>query len=361
MSKIVALADVSSAASSNIAQKDLVDNIGKYPIFGASGFIRNVDFYKQENPYLAIVKDGAGVGRVFLLPEHSSVIGTMQYILPNENVDINFLYYVLVKLNLGRYYSGATIPHIYFKDYKNERFPLPTLEEQRKIAAILDKTNALITERKQQLEQLDLMIKSRFVEMFGDDLDDSQAELRDVCKIITDGTHQPPKFTRKGVPFLFVSNIVDGNIDYDTQKFISHEEYESLIRRTPIEIGDILLTIVGSYGNPAIVKSDRKFCFQRHIAYLKPKRERFASEYLHAALQVGYVKAQIEGRVRGVAQKTLNLSELKAIRVNTPPINMQTRFADFVRQTDKSKSEIKQGLKQLELQYNALMQQYFER
>src|SRR5699024_3162621 len=102
--------------------------------------------------------------------------------------------------------------------------------------------------------------------------------MAEICKVITDGTHQPPEFTNTGIPFLLVSNIVTNEICYDTEKFISEETYNELIKRTPIEVGDILLSTVGSYGHPAIVKIDSRFCFQRHIAYLKPKLDIVDSE-----------------------------------------------------------------------------------
>src|SRR5699024_6575796 len=136
---MVRLGDVCKKASSNIAQKDLEGHSGKYPIYGASGLIKHVDFYQQEQPYIAVVKDGAGIGRVMKLPAKSSVIGTMQYIIPNDIVDISYLAYAMEYMNLSKYFSGATIPHIYFKDYQKETLPLPALDEQRHIAATLDK------------------------------------------------------------------------------------------------------------------------------------------------------------------------------------------------------------------------------
>ena len=302
------------------------------------------------------------IGKIGITLFESTCNQQVNAIIPDMGVCIpSFIAYAISrkKGEMNRIANAAVVPIINKSRFSDIQISLPPLHIQRRIAEVLDRVSLLITWRKQQLEELDLLIKSRFVEMFGEALDETQAELKDSCKIITDGTHQSPKFTSEGIPFLFVSNIVNGNIDYETEKFISHEEYETLIQRTPIEIGDILLTIVGSYGNPAIVKTDKEFCFQRHIAYLKPKHTLFVSEYLHAALQIGYVKDQIERRVKGIAQKTLNLSELKAIRVNIPPLPLQNAFADFVRQTGKSKVEIKQSLEQLELQYAALMQEYF--
>ena len=125
--KKLTLGDVCKKESSNIAQKDIMECEGEYPIYGAGGFKKNVNFYQQELPYIAVVKDGAGIGRTMLLPAYSSVIGTMQYILPidYESIDLQYLYYAIVHMDLGKYFSGATIPHIYFKDYKKEKLFLP--------------------------------------------------------------------------------------------------------------------------------------------------------------------------------------------------------------------------------------------
>ena len=87
MKKYVTLGEVCTKGSSNIAQKDIESNNGIYGIYGASGYIKNVDFYQQDKPYVAVVKDGAGIGRTMLLPEKTSVIGTMQYLIPNNSIN----------------------------------------------------------------------------------------------------------------------------------------------------------------------------------------------------------------------------------------------------------------------------------
>ena len=173
--------------------------------------------------------------------------------------------------------------------------------------------------------------------MFGRTPDEEMVSMAEICRIITDGTHQPPQFVDKGIPFLFVSNIVTNEICYETERFITEETYTELIKRTPIEIGDVLLSTVGSYGHPAVVKRDKRFCFQRHIAYLKPDSERVDSEYLRGAILSPDVQRQIDDRVKGIAQKTLNLSEIRKIKLPLPPMELQEQFAAFVEQTDKSK------------------------
>ena len=244
---------------------------------------------------------------------------------------------------------------------KEVEIPLPPIDEQRKIAAVLDKISDLTAKRRRQLDKLDELVKSRFVEMFGNFLGNQgeKTTLSDVCKIITDGTHQPPEFVPSGIPFLFVSNIVTNEITYDAEKFISEDTYNELIKRTPIELGDILLSTVGSYGHPAIVKSDKRFCFQRHIAYLKPKAELVDSVYLHSAILSDDVQRQIGENVKGIAQKTLNLSEIRKIKVQLPSMESQKRFAEMVTHIDKIKLQVRASLDKLEMLKKARMQEYF--
>ena len=240
-------------------------------------------------------------------------------------------------------------------------YPVPVLDRQKqdRIATVLNKIANIISLRKQELKAYDELIKSRFVEMFGGIPDDEKVMMIEICKIITDGTHQPPRFTTTGIPFLFVSNIITNEIQYDAEKFISKETYGELIKRTPIAIGDILLSTVGSYGHPAIVKSDKPFCFQRHIAYIKPDAALVNSEYLRGAILSEDVQRQIDERVKGIAQKTLNLSEIRKLRLPLPPMEQQEQFAVFVAQTDKSKLTIQKSLDELETLNKALMQKYF--
>ena len=236
---------------------------------------------------------------------------------------------------------------------------LPDIDTQKSKNKILRKVDDLIFLRKQQLAKLDELIKARFVEMFGDISNGRKVPMQDVCKIITDGTHQPPKFVLSGIPFLFVSNIVTNEIHYDAEKFISEETYNELIKRTPIEVGDVLLSTVGSYGHPAVVKENKPFCFQRHIAYLKPNNSVVNSEYLRCAILSTDLQRQIDESVKGIAQKTLNLSEIRKLRLPLPSLSLQNQFAAFVERVDQQKQTVQQSLDKLELMKKALMQEYF--
>lgn len=147
------IGDVCVSASSNVSQNKLVDDEGDYPIFGASGLIKKVSFYHRDKPYLSIVKDGSGVGRVTKMDAYTSVIGTLQYILPKENIDLDYLNYSLMSVDFKKYVAGAAIPHIYFKDYKNEPFLWMPLPEQQRIVSILDECFTAIAKAKANAEQ----------------------------------------------------------------------------------------------------------------------------------------------------------------------------------------------------------------
>ena len=229
-----------------------------------------------------------------------------------------FIYWLLKGKNaeLNSKGTGSTFKAIGRKVLEETMIPDYGFEQQHACAVNLEKVYAIIQMRRQELLKLDELIKARFVEMFAGEK--NLMAMSDICSIITDGTHQPPKFKEDGIPFIFVSNITNDKLTYEAEKFIDQDTYNELVKRTPIEIGDVLLSTVGSYGHPAVVKSDKKFLFQRHIAYLKPKREFVDSDYLHGAILSPGAQRQIEQGVKGIAQKTLNLSEIKKMRIPIP-------------------------------------------
>lgn len=331
----VKLSDLCSKGKPSLRQKDLL-NDGPYLVYGASGVIGTMSCYQNEEPYVAVVKDGAGVGRVMACKGKSSVLGTMQALLPSKNVDLNYLLHLVRSLKLGDDFSGSTIPHIYFRDYGEREVPAIAIKQQIMIAGVLDKIEMMLARLDMTLKKQDQLVKSRFVEMFGDIDEWHSANMSEVCSIITDGTHQPPKFVSEGIPFLFVSNIAGNVLTYETTKYVSEADYEILIKRTPIEVGDVLVSAVGSFGHPAVVRRSRPFCFQRHIAYLKPKRELIDSDYLHAVLLTDKAQRYMDKVAKGVAQRTVTLKSFKEMMIPLPPLELQQEFADFVAQVDKS-------------------------
>ncbi len=142
--KTYKLKDLLHNKSSSISINQLDDNVGNYPLYGASGFLKCIDFYEMDSDYISIVKDGSGVGNISFHEKNTSVVNTSQYILPKENLNIHFIFYLLQTINLNKYKTGSTIPHIYFKDYSIEKVKIPKYDEQKKIGILLKNLDAKI-------------------------------------------------------------------------------------------------------------------------------------------------------------------------------------------------------------------------
>ena len=340
-------------------QKQVVCGDGKYPIYGSGGIMGYANDYICKAETVVIGRKGSINKPIFVETPFWNVDTAFGLCANSEKLNPKYLYYFCEKFDFEKLNTTVTIPSLTKSNLLNVEIPLPNLEKQKQIVELLDKVTSLIFLRKQQLSKLDELVKARFVEMFGDISNSRKVPMQDVCKIITDGTHQPPKFVLSGIPFLFVSNIVTNEIHYDAEKFISEETYNELIKRTPIEVGDVLLSTVGSYGHPAVVKENKPFCFQRHIAYLKPNNSEVNSEYLRCAILSTDLQRQIDESVKGIAQKTLNLSEIRKLRLPLPSLSLQNQFAAFVERIDRQKQTVQQSLEKLELMKKALMQEYF--
>ena len=152
--KELRIKDICDKGSSNLKQKDVEGKKGRYPVYGASGIISHIDTYHQEENYIAIVKDGSGIGRVTFMPAKSSIIGTMQYILPKKGFNINYIGYCLQSLDLSKYKQGAAIPHIYFRDYGERTVNVTEdISEQQRIVDYLDSAFAKIDAMKANAEK----------------------------------------------------------------------------------------------------------------------------------------------------------------------------------------------------------------
>lgn len=318
---------------------------------------------KIVKPYSIMVGTRVGVGKVAI---NSVAMSTSQDVVSLIDIDetkwnkMFLVKFIQAKNNfLNSQARGATIKGIKIEVLAELELPDIDLPTQRWIADTLDKVSEGIGLCGRMMDELDLMVKAKFGEMFGNIPETEFVTMGSVCSLITDGTHQPPKFVDSGIPFLFVSNITTNMLTYNAEKFISAETYAELMKRTPVEIGDILLSTVGSYGHPAIVKSNKQFSFQRHIAFLKPRHNIIDSTFLHSAILTAGVQRQIEAKVKGIAQKTLNLSEIRTLRFPLPPLQEQERYAALVKNINKSKLTIQEIRDKMETEKLALMQEYF--
>ena len=152
------------------------------------------------------------------------------------------------------------------------------------------------------------------------------SRLSTLCKSISDGDHQPPPQVPSGIPFVVISNVSSGKIDLSNTRFVSHDYYENLHEsRIPCR-DDILFTVTGSYGIVIPVDTEDAFCFQRHIALLKPLQ--ITTEFLSTWLNTPIVYEQCKHCATGTAQKTVGLNSLKNILIPIPPINEQVRILE---------------------------------
>ncbi len=355
------LGDVCSKASSNIKQGDLEHLNGEYPIYGASGFIKNVDFYIQDKPYIAVVKDGAGIGRVMRLPAQSSVIGTMQYIIPNEGIDISYLAYAMESMNLSKYFSGATIPHIYFRDYCKEPIPDYSLDEQCNIAATLDKVTTLIDKHKRQLELLDGLVKSRFVELFGGISDSKKypyKAVKELTDVISGGTpsRDVNEYWEGGtIPWVKTTEL-QNNIITEIDEHITEAGLDNSSAKI-VPAGTVLIAMYGQGKTRGMTGYlGVEACTNQACACILPS-DSINQKFLWQFFVLSY--DNLRDMAKGGNQPNLNGNIIKNYPVLYPPLELQNQFAAFVEQTDKSKLAVQQSLEQLETLKKSLMQQYF--
>jgi type I restriction enzyme S subunit len=336
---------------------------GPYPYFGANGQQGTIDDYIFDEPLILLAEDGGhfddpGRGIAYRISGKTWVNNHAHVLKPKNGLDLAFLCRVLENYDVTPFVTGTTRGKLTQAGAAQIPIPLPPVAEQRRIAAILDQAEALRVKRRAAIAHLNTFTQALFVEAFGDPLVNPRgietADLASLCTRITDGTHQPPTWSPKGYPFLFVSNIVSGEITFETKKFISDETHAELTRRCPIEVGDVLYSTVGSYGVPAPVRTTRKFAFQRHIAHLKPDPRFLDPEFLCVMLASPPVRRQADRAARGVAQKTVNLADIRNFVVFSPPLAHQREFACRVAAVEKLKTAHRASLGEMDALFAAL-------
>ena len=342
------LEDVCVRGSSNLKQSDVIDKTGEYPIYGAAGYIGNVDFYHQDQPYVAVVKDGAGIGRTSLYPAESSVIGTMQYLLPKENVLPEYLCYVVKYMHLEKYFTGATIPHIYFKDYKKEEFNLDTLDRQKEIVNILGRIECVISSRQQELQKLDELIKARFVEMFGS-IHDGKFEMKTLPEIVRNdknsikrgpfgGALKKDDFVDEGYLVYEQRHAIHNDFDY-AKYYITQEKYEDMIGFKVVP-GDLIISCSGvTLGRIAEVPNGAKAgIINQALLKLSLNQELMMNTFFIQQFRGEEIQEILFGFSRGSGIPNMpSMSEVKAVKFVCPPLEMQKQYCDSVHQVDKSK------------------------
>lgn len=286
-------------------------------------------------------------------------------------MDNQFLYYYLrsdVALTyIKNWGQGSVRDNLKFTQLSQIPINVYPIEEQQLIAQRLDVLSKLISLRQRQTEKLDELVKARFVEMFGDPVRNTKqfplVELQDLYDVSSSKRVYQDEMVLDGIPFLRISDIVEKstNDKCTPQCFISQEMYDQLSKKglTP-NVGDILVTSRGTLGLCYEVKPGEKFYFQDGmISWLYNRKDCVINTYLLYAFRMPGIRKQIDGSNDGSTVSYLSIARLKRLKIELPPLALQTEFSHFVHEADREKERIQRSAALLETLKRSLMQQYF--
>jgi len=332
------------------------------------------DFWENNSNYrvhpndILIAMSGATVGKSCLNESNEKLLLNQRVaaITAGNGVNVKYIFHIINSDYFTNYVlqnsAGCAQPNISTKQLMNFEIRDVLRIIQDSIANTLDAVDELITLRKEQLAKLDQLVKSRFIELFGDQETNpynlNVGKLSDVADIYLGLTHTPT-YVEQGRPFLSVRDISSGVIDFSNCHYVTEEEFCSLPNGARPKVGDMLFCRVGTIGKPVIIPENTpEFGTFVSVGYLR-KKANVNNYYLKSWMENDYFMRQVYDNVAGASQVNLNTGWLKNFRILIPSMELQEQFATFVEQTDKSKMAIQQSLDKLELLKKSLMQEYF--
>lgn len=340
--------------------EEYFDNLSK-------GVIKNND--------ILIVKDGATTGKVAYVDEKFTLkkacINEHVFLVrPKKEINSKYLFYYFYssigQREMLKDFRGATVGGI-SKEFINIDMYLPKNDEQIRIVKILDKAKILIDKRKEQIEALDELVKSRFVDMFGDPVINPKGwkndELKNVTFKITDGKHGDcENEENSGYYFISAKDINERKIYTENARQITKKDFDETNKRTMLQEGDIVIVNTGAtIGKTAIVTKEyvsKNLTFQKSVAIVTVDSSKLLSEFLEQ--YIIFDRERIYTNASGSAQKNWLLSQMRSYKIILPPVELQSEFMSFVNQVNKLKFEIEKSLKELEYNFNSLMQKAFK-
>lgn len=339
-----------------------------YPVYGANGIIGYYSEYNHSSETLLITCRGATCGALNICKPFSYVNGNAMALddLSSE-VDLHYLYYYLSARGLSDVITGSAQPQIVRQSLNKVRIVYPSLAEQRHIAAVLNKVTDLIAQRRAQLDKLDLLVKSRFVEMFEQG-NYPKVKTSEICDFITKGTTPPSDEIFKEdsptrIPFLKVYNLsFTGELLFEQNpQYIERNIHEGQLSRSKVYPNDVLMNIVGPpLGKFSLIPENYETLnINQAIAIFRAK-EKILPRFLLAALMQPEVLKPFMDQAVGVRQQNLSLEQCRNLEISLPNIELQKQFVKFAEQVEKSKLTIQKSLGKLETMKNALMQEYFK-
>ena len=304
------------------------------------------------------------VGRCAVYNNDTKVVfqRSVAVLKPIKNiVDSRFLMYKLISLRnvFENQARGVAQKGIYLKQLSDIEVSLPNLLQQKKIVKVLDKAKSLIGKRKEQIEALDELVKSQFIEMFGNLKDEEKLPL-EKCTTFIDYRGKTPTLSQSGIRIINAKSVGNGFFKY-IDEYISEETYDSWMKRGFPVAGDVLFVTEGhTFGNVCRIPNDfKKFAMGQRVITMQGKDGLLNNIFLAQYMQSMAFKIDIDKYKTGSSAQGIRSKELKKILIPIPNIEIQNQFADFVNQVDKLKFEMEKSLKQLEDNFKSLMQKSF--
>ena len=274
-----------------------------------------------------------------------------------------YLYYFMEGYieELRKQAIGGVIKYIKLANLTDAMIQLPSIDEQRKIVEILEKTKRILDKRKEEINDLNLLISARFVEMFGDPRSNpfgfEKKMLKDTCKVITGNTPSRAIAEYYGdyIEWIKTDNIVSGILN-PTQAIESLSEKGMNVGRTVEKDSILMACIAGSIASIGrVCITDRTVAFNQQINAVVPEQYNILFLYVLLQMSKDYLVEDINMALKGILSK----SKLEEKEFIIPPMDLQEQFSDFVKQVDKSKVAVEKALEETQLLFDSLMQQYF--
>ena len=322
------------------------------------------ELYKRVAPQIddiLLAKNGTtGVAAIVDRDIVFDIYVSLALIRPNTEIVMpRYLLYAINNPVVKGYFDsslkGIGVPNLHLKNIRETPIKIYDLETQKAIVEKLDKVCELVSLRKQQLEKLDELVKTRFVEMFENVTEENALE--NLCHFI-DYRGKTPEKSDSGLPFITAKNIKMHYMSFDTQEFISKENYDKVMTRGIPKVGDVVFTTEAPLGNVCrIPQFDTDFYIGQRIITMQTKL--LNPVYLEYALSSDDFKRKLVGKSSGSTVTGIRSKLLGKLTIPVPSKGLQNQFAAFVERVDKQKQTVQQSLEKLKLMKKALMQEYF--
>lgn len=278
---------------------------------------------------------------------------------PKVEVDVRYIYHYLRQLKIT---DGGYDRH--FKYLKRSDILLPPFSEQRRITAILDKADELRAKRRVALSQLDVLIQSIFLEMFGDPGSNPQGwpsqTLGEVTEKITDGEHLNPQFSQSGMKLVMAGNVLDDRIDLENCKMVERSLGEKFRRKCGPAPGDLLVVSRGAtIGRLCVVDSNDLFCLMGSVILIKPRVKLMEAQFLAAFLKHPLIQNALYKTSGSSAQQAMYLKDLTRLSCVVPPLTLQNEFAKRVTAVQEMKAAYRASLAKLDELFASLQHRAF--